>query len=95
MKDPIKIIHKFKNNNNKIQYKIYIFIGPLVPENILDILNSFSNKDLFTTFTILSKKAYNNLENYFGEYWYQYFFISYHIQNQRQNIHNTIHKKNN
>jgi hypothetical protein len=25
MENPIKIIHKFKNNNRRIQYKIFIF----------------------------------------------------------------------
>ena len=56
MKDPIKIIHKFKNNNRKIQYKVYIFIGPIVPDEILNILETIKDTDLYTTFINLSKK---------------------------------------
>ena len=43
MKNPVKIIHKFKNNNRRIQYKIYIFIGSQVPKNIMEILDNFSD----------------------------------------------------
>jgi hypothetical protein len=39
MKDPIKIIHKFKNHNRRIQYKVYIFVGSLVPQDIIKILD--------------------------------------------------------
>ena len=48
-KTPIKIIHKFKNNNGRIQYKIYIFIGMLLNNNIYDILESIQNKDLYSS----------------------------------------------
>ena len=49
MKDPIKIIHKFKNNNRRIQYKVYIYIGYLVSKEVMTILNSFIDKDFFLT----------------------------------------------
>uniref|UniRef100_A0A6C0EDD6 Early transcription factor VETF large subunit n=1 Tax=viral metagenome TaxID=1070528 RepID=A0A6C0EDD6_9ZZZZ len=94
MKDPIKIIHKFKNNNRRIQYKIYIFIGQLVPEDIINILNIIQNKDLFSTFELLSQKQYNKLVEYYGEFWYEKFFLSHHIENQKKIINTTIHKKN-
>jgi len=93
MKDPIKIIHKFKNNNRKIQYKVYIFIGPIVPDEILNILETIKDTDLYTTFINLSKKNYNKLEGYYGEFWYYHFFINYHMQEQINNINNTVHKK--
>ena len=35
---PIKIIHKIKNNNRRIQYLQYIFIGSNVDESIMNIL---------------------------------------------------------
>ena len=89
MKDPIKIIHKFKNNNRKIQYKVYIFIGPIVPDEILNILETIKDTDLYTTFINLSKKNYNKLEGYYGEFWYYHFFINYHMQEQINNINNT------
>ena len=86
MKDPIKIIHKFKNNNRKIQYKVYIYIGSIVPDEILKILNNIIDKDFYTTLNSISKNHYNILEKYYGNYWYQYFFISYHINSQKNQI---------
>ena len=93
MKDPIKIIQKFKNNNKRIQYKLFIFIGSLVPSNILKILESIQKKDFYTTLNILSKGNYKELEDYYGKYWYEKFFISYHIYTQRNSIINTPVKK--
>ena len=93
MKDPIKIIHKYKNNNKKIQYKVYIFIGYLVPDEIIVILNIIKNEDLFKTFSMLSKKQYNKLEEYYGDFWYEKIFTSYHIEYQINNINTTPHKK--
>ena len=79
MKNPIKIIHKFKNNNRRIQYKVYIFVGPLVDENIMKILNSIKNKDFVATLLYLSNKMIKELSDYYGEKWYEFFFTSYHI----------------
>ena len=93
MRDPIKIIHKFKNNNRRIQYKVYIFIGSLVPKEILKILESFVDKDLYTTLNTLSKNEHTELEKLYGEYWYEKFFISYHINSQRNMIDSTGAKK--
>ena len=93
MKDPIKIIHKFKNNNRRIQYIIYIYIGSIVPDEILKILDSFIDKDFFTTLNSITKTNYNILEKYYGEYWYQYFFTSYHINNQKNQIESNKTKK--
>ena len=56
MKDPIKIIHKFKNNNRSIQYNTYIFIGNLVNEEIKNILSIIKDKDLFNSLISLNKK---------------------------------------
>ena len=56
MKNPYKIIHKFKNNNGRIQYMIYIFVGPLIDNEILKILDSFANKDFYNTISTISKK---------------------------------------
>jgi hypothetical protein len=68
MKDPIKIIHKFKNNNRRIQYKVYIYVGYLVPKEIMTILNSFIDKDFYLTLNTLSKKQYTELEKMYGEF---------------------------
>jgi hypothetical protein len=93
MKDPIKIIHKFKNNNKTVQYKVYIFVGSLVPKEVMTILDSITDKDFYTTLNTLSKAEYEVLENLYGEFWYEKFFISYHINNQRSLIDGTGAKK--
>ena len=65
MKDPIKIIHKFKNNNRKIQYKVFIFIGGLVPTKIIKILNSIKDKNFITTLNTIDMKDFNELNLYY------------------------------
>ena len=55
MKNPFKIIHKFKNDNNKIQYLLYIFIGEFIDSELMNILNSISKKDFFDTMIYLKK----------------------------------------
>jgi len=65
MKDPIKIIHKFKNNNRRIQYKNYIFVGPLVPEDIIKILELIPRM-LFNPYTKIIK---------FNSMFFRYHFI--------------------
>lgn len=93
MKDPIKIIHKFKNNNRRVQYKVYVFVGSLVPKDIMKILDSIIDKDFYTTLNTLSKTEYEELENFYGEFWYEKFFINYHIKSQRFNINSLATKK--
>ncbi len=95
MKNPYKIIHKFKNNNGRIQYQIYIFIGPLVPPEILKVLNTFEKKDFYNTLVSLKKKNLKLLEEYYGEKWYNHFFIMDHLTNSIRKINsNNSYKKN-
>ena len=93
MKDPIKIIHKFKNNNRRIQYKTYIFVGPLVDSNILDILSIIEKKDFYNSLITLNKKNLKLIENYYGIKWYTLFFNNYHINKQIDIIKKNINKK--
>jgi len=93
MKDPIKIIHKFKNNNKRIQYKVYIFVGNIISEEIISCIELIKNKDFYDSLILLSNKQYNLLKEYYGERWYEKFFISYHIKSQRKIIENTPIKK--
>ena len=44
MNNPIKVIHKFKNNNRRIQYIVYIFVGSLISDDIKNILNDIKKK---------------------------------------------------
>ena len=93
MEDPIKIIHKIKNNNKKIIYKVYIFIGPLVSSNIIKILESIKDLDFYSTFTTLQKTEITQLEIKYGKFWYEKFFLSDHLENQRYHIDETLEKK--
>lgn len=79
MNDPIKIIWKWKNNNRRIQYNTYIFIGDLVPKDIIKILDTFASMNLYDTLISLQKSEYNKLEKFYGEKWYEKFFNVYHI----------------
>lgn len=67
MKNPLKIIHKFKNNNRRIQYKVYIFIGNIIDDSLMKILNNIQDKDLLTTFNLLSTKEIKELESFYGK----------------------------
>jgi hypothetical protein len=95
MKNPIKIIHKFKNNNRRAQYQIYIFVGSLVDKEIMDVLELIKEKDFYNTLIYLSKKKYKLISDYYGEEWYNYFFSSYHLKSQKKNINKNSNKKNN
>jgi hypothetical protein len=94
MKHPIKIIHKYKNNNRRVQYNIYIYIGKQLPTSIMNILEYIANKDFYSVLSNIKKSDYNDLEEYYGKYWYNYFFTSYHINAQKKTIINTKSKMN-
>ena len=93
MKDPIKIIHKFKNNNRRTQYKVYIFIGSLIPNDIYKLLESIKDKDFYTSLNTISIADHNKLVNFYGEFWYEKIFISYHLNAQRNIINSSSKKK--
>lgn len=86
MDNPIKIIHKFKNNNRRNQYLTYIFVGSFVEEEIENIFDNIKNKDFYDTLNNLSKNKIDLLNNKYGEYWYKYFFNKYHIKKQINDI---------
>ena len=89
MDNPIKIIHKFKNDNRRVQYKIYIYIGSNVPTSIQKILDYITNKDFYSMLSTISKTDYKEIEDYYGQYWYEYFYTSYHLDMQKKQISNT------
>ncbi|AVL93900.1 putative early transcription factor large subunit [Megavirus vitis] len=84
MDDPIKIIHKYKNNNGRVQYHINIFIGDIVDDNCMRILNKIKNLDLYSSLTSLDSREIDILEKNYGNYWYEKFFNSYHINNTKE-----------
>ena len=92
--NPIKIIHKYKNNNRRTQYMQYIFIGSLVDPEIHSILESIKKKTLYDSINLLSKNKLEKLASVYGEEWFQSFFNRYHIIDQFNNINKNITKKN-
>lgn len=81
MDNPIKIIYKYKNKKNRIQYQLYIFIGSYIDNNIKKILNKIKNLNLYDSLITLTSKEIEILNNYYSEFWYQKLFISHHISN--------------
>jgi len=79
MRTPFKVIHKYKNFNNNIGYKIYIFIGSLIDKEVLEVLEGIKNLSFIDTLIKISKKDYSILENTYGEKWFNYFFNKHHI----------------
>lgn len=78
MNDPIKLIWKYKNNKRRVQYHVYIFVGN-VPDDIMKILNTITDLNLYDSLIKLSKNEYEKLESFYGERWYYLFFNTYHI----------------
>ena len=79
MNNPIKIIHKYKNNNRYVQYNINIYIGNVDP-NILKILNSFKELPFIEMLQAIDTGDYNTLEKFYGSNtWYNFFFNIHHI----------------
>ena len=79
MNDPIKVIHKYKNNNNRIQYHQYIFIGDILDENCMKILKKISDLDFYNTLISITSIEHNILIKKYTEYWYEKFFNIHHI----------------
>ena len=79
MNDPIKIIWKYKNNNRRIQYNTYIFIGNLLPRGIQEILNKITDLKFYDTMIKLHKDEHKKMEDFYGNEWYLKFFNIYHI----------------
>ena len=84
MDDPIKIIHKYKNNNSRIQYHIHIFLGDIVDENCMRILRKIKDMDLYTSLISLDDRERDIIVKNYGDFWYEKFFNSYHINNSKE-----------
>lgn len=93
MNDPIKIIHKYKNNNQRIQYHINIFIGDIVTKECMEILTKIKNMDLYTSFISLTTDEQAIMDIAYGEYWYEKFFNCHHIINIKELINSTDLRK--
>jgi len=88
---PYKIIYRYRNNNRKFQYCYYVFVGN-VPNNIKRIINKFINLNFIKTLIELSPDEIDILEDYYGIYWYENFFISSYLKKIRKTF-NSINEK--
>jgi len=80
---PIKIIHKYKNSNNHVGYKVYIFLGNVADE-IKDIINKFKELSFQDTILKLSRDEFETLGRTYGSVsWYYFFFNKYHISRSK------------
>ena len=86
MDNPIKIIHKYKNTNKKIQYHCYIYLGEFVKESIKKILKKIQKLDFFGSLEHISVKEEKELNSVYGNFWYEKFFVSHHILRQKELI---------
>lgn len=91
--NPIKIIWKYKNTNRRIQYNTYIFVGNMIPKDLMAILNNIKDLSLYDTLISLKKDEYKKLENFYGEKWYEKFFNIYHINSSINIIRETSSQK--
>jgi len=76
--EPIKIIYKYKNNNSRIQYHVYIFTGD-VPNNVMTILKKIQDMSLYDALTEITDSEQKILIKQYGEKWYNSFYNTYHI----------------
>jgi len=90
MNEPYKVIYKYKNNKLAIKYHILIFIGNLIDDKIIKILNIIKNINLYDSLISITDEQNNLLINEYGIYWYKYFFITSHIQFTIDKIKNNI-----
>ena len=93
MDNPIKVIYKYKNENRKIQYQYFIFVGSLISSSIKKILKKIENLNFFDTLMALTDKELAVLTNHYGDKWYIYFFLTEHITFSIQNIVKTAQKR--
>ena len=93
MNNPVKLIWKYKNDNRRVQYNIYYFIGN-VPNNIFTILKKIENLNFYDSLIELHDDDYSKLEKYYGNKWYQKFFNYYHLNLSISVITETSSQKN-
>lgn len=92
MNDPVKVIWKFKNNNRRVQYLTYVFIGD-ISNDIKKPLDKIKDLNLYDSFIQLSTTEYKNIKNEYGERWFNKFFNTYHINFTIEQIRNSAPMK--
>ena len=83
---PYKVIHHYKNDYKRTQYLMYIYIGSLLTEDTMKVLNKIQKLDIIDSLEKITKKDVKLMEEEFCEDWYNYFFLSAHIHKKFTNI---------
>lgn len=78
MDDPIKVILKYKNNERKVQYHQYIYVG-WIDKTLMGILNKIKELSFYESLIELSEKDFKKIEKEYGDKWYNKIFNKYHI----------------
>ena len=83
---PYKVIHHYKNDYKRTQYLMYIYVGSLLTEDTMKILNKIQKLDIIDSLEKITKKDVKLMEEEFCEDWYNYFFLSAHIHKKFTSI---------
>ena len=87
--NPVKVIWKYKNNNRKVQYNIYVYLGRDIDEKTKKILGKIEKLSLLNALLDLTLDEYKTMENIYGRYWYNFFYNTYHINYTINNANET------
>lgn len=92
--DPVKLIYKYKNNNRRVQYQVYIFLGNIaMDDHVLKLHRKIQDTNMFDSLIKLTQKEVTDFVNLYGEFWYRKLFISHHIFATLDTIRNNPTKK--
>jgi hypothetical protein len=86
MERPVKVIHKYRNANRRMQHILYVFVGNLIGDPERSALQKIKDLPLLESWLVLTPAEHTALEDWYGKRWYQYFFHSDHIQFTLQQI---------
>jgi hypothetical protein len=78
MDDPVKVIFKYKNDNRRTQYHIYIYVGD-IPSSVLNVLKTIKEKSFLESLLETDEIDIKKLEKQYGSSWYKKFFNTYHL----------------
>jgi len=76
--EPIKIIYQYRNNNRKIEYDIFVYVG-IIGARYKSILERIKDLDIYGTLKEITIDEERKLSRIFGEFWIAKFFNKYHI----------------
>ena len=79
MKNPVKLIYKYKNLNRRIQYQLFVFVGFNIPENIKKILLKIEKLNFYDSIIKLEMKEIESLIKYYDNNWYKKLFTNEHL----------------